>query len=37
MFAWDFELKAGETVMVRYGVLQRTRQRVALQVGYGNG
>ena len=32
LLAWDFELKEGQTVMVRFALTQRTRQRIALQL-----
>lgn len=37
MLGQDFELRAGETVMLRFGMLRRSRHHVALQLGYGNG
>ena len=37
MLGQDFELRAGETVMLRFGTLRRSRHHVALQLGYGSG
>ena len=37
IFGSDFEARNGETLRVRYALTNRTRERVALDIGYGTG